>query len=249
MKISLITVVLNNAETLKTTLDSVLGQTYGEIEYIVVDGVSSDGSLDIISQYRHHITTFISEPDKGLYDALNKGIGLASGDVVGFIHADDFYASEHVIASVAEAFEKTGADAVYGDLVYVHKDNTDKVIRYWKSSPFHPAKLKRGWMPPHPTFFVKRERYQKHGLFDTSFRIAADYDLMLRLLGQHRISAVYVPEVFVRMRLGGVSNRSLKNVLRKMKEDLRAMRKNEVGGFFTLFLKNTSKLGQFFLRR
>lgn len=249
MKISLITVIFNNAETLKATIDSVVKQSYSNIEYIIVDGVSTDGSLDIINQHKDKITTFISEPDKGLYDALNKGIRLATGDVVGFIHADDLYASDRIIAQVAKAFEVTGADAVYGDLYYVQKDNPDKIIRYWKSNPFQYSLLKKGWMPPHPTFFVKRELYHRYGMFDTRYRIAADYDLMLRFLGKYRITATYVPEVFIRMRMGGVSNRSLKNIVCKMKEDYSAITRNDVGNLFTLLLKNISKFNQFFRRK
>jgi glycosyltransferase len=190
----------------------------------------------------------VSEPDRGIYDALNKGIARASGDVLGFLHADDLYADRSVLARVAEAFSDPSVDAVFGDLVYVDKANTESVIRYWQAGEYTPSKLRQGWMPPHPTLYLRRELYERHGGFDTSFRIAADYDFMLRVLKGIGGKVVYLPHVLVRMRVGGASNRSVQNILRKSAEDLRALRNNGIGGVGTLALKNGSKVTQF-LRR
>ncbi|RRS30905.1 MAG: family 2 glycosyl transferase [Epsilonproteobacteria bacterium (ex Lamellibrachia satsuma)] len=246
MKISIITSVYNNKETIAEAIESVLSQTYDNIEYIVVDGASADGTMDVIKQYADKITTFVSEPDNGIYDGLNKGVALATGDVVGFLHSDDLFEDEHVVAKIAEAFQESKADSIYGDLTYVSKEDTSKVVRFWKSGIFSINKLKRGWMPPHPTFYVKREVYEKYGAFDTSFKIAADYDSILRFLGKEKISTHYIPEVLIKMRVGGASNKSLKNLIQKSREDLRAMKNNGVGHAGSLFVKNASKVPQFF---
>ena len=245
MKISIITSVYNNQETIAEAMDSVLSQTYTDIEYIIIDGGSTDDTVNIIKSYQNRIAVFISEPDKGIYDGLNKGIKLATGDVIGFLHSDDLYENNTVIEQVAQAFIENEIDSVYGDLTYVNKSDPTKVIRYWKSGEFTLNKLRRGWMPPHPTFFVKRAIYQQHGQFDTSFKIAADYDLMLRFLGKYKISTDYIPNVLIKMRVGGESNKSLKNVIRKSTEDLQAMRNNNIGGFLSLIFKNLSKVKQF----
>ena len=246
MKISIITSVYNNQETIAEAMESVLGQTYSNIEYIIVDGGSTDGTVDIIKSYQERLGAFISEPDKGIYDGLNKGIKLATGEVIGFLHSDDLYENNTVIEKVAQAFKNNALDSVYGDLTYVNKTDPDKVIRYWKSGEFTLKKLHQGWMPPHPTFFVKRVIYEQLGLFDTSFKIAADYDVMLRFLGKNKITTQYIPYVLIKMRVGGASNKSLKNIILKSKEDLKAMKNNEMGGFFSLVFKNLSKLQQFF---
>ncbi len=246
MKISIITSVYNNKETIAEAIESVLSQTYENIEYIVVDGASTDGTVEVIQRYADRIDTFVSEPDKGIYDGLNKGVALATGDVVGFLHSDDLFEDEHVIAKIADAFKKRHVDSIYGDLTYVSKEDTGNVVRFWKSGAFTPGKLKRGWMPPHPTFYVKREVYEKYGAFDTGFKIAADYDTVLRFLGREKISTHYIPEVLVKMRVGGASNKSLKNLVQKSREDLRAMKNNGVGHVGSLFMKNASKVPQFF---
>ena len=229
-------------------MESVLGQTYSNIEYIIVDGGSTDGTVDIIKSYQERLGAFISEPDKGIYDGLNKGIKLATGEVIGFLHSDDLYENNTVIEKVAQAFKNNALDSVYGDLTYVNKTDPDKVIRYWKSGEFTLKKLHQGWMPPHPTFFVKRAIYEQQGLFDTSFKIAADYDVMLRFLGKNKITTQYIPYVLIKMRVGGASNKSLKNIILKSKEDLKAMKNNEMGGVFSLVFKNLSKLQQFFCK-
>lgn len=246
MKISIITSVFNNKETIAEAIESVLSQTYAKIEYIVVDGASTDGTVDVIEQYSKNIDTFVSEPDKGIYDGLNKGIALATGDIIGFLHSDDLFENECVVTKIVEAFKKKHADSIYGDLTYVSKEDTSHVVRFWKSGMFTLAKLKRGWMPPHPTFYVKREVYKKYGAFDTSFKIAADYDSILRFLGREKISTYYMPEVCVKMRVGGASNKSIRNLVQKSKEDLRAMKNNGVGNVGSLFVKNASKVPQFF---
>jgi len=227
----------------------VLSQTYDNIEYIVVDGASKDGTVEVIQKYGDKITTFVSEPDKGIYDGLNKGIALATGDVVGFLHSDDLFEDEHVVTKIAEAFKVEDVDSVYGDLIYVNKDDISRVVRYWKSGAFGLSKLQNGWMPPHPTFYVKRKVYKMHGAFDTTFKIAADYDSILRFLGREGITTRYIPEVLVKMRVGGESNKSIRNIVMKTKEDIRAMRNNCVGGTITLIYKNISKIPQFFKRK
>jgi glycosyltransferase len=249
MKISVITSVYNNKETIAEAIESVLSQTYDNIEYIVVDGASKDGTVDVIQKYADKITTFVSEPDKGIYDGLNKGVALATGAVVGFLHSDDLFQDEHVVAKIAEAFKSGDVDSIYGDLIYVSKEDTSKVVRYWKSGAFGLRKLQNGWMPPHPTFYVKRKVYEDFGAFDTCFKIAADYDSILRFLGREGITTRYIPEVLVKMRVGGASNRSLKNIIMKTKEDVRALQNNNVGHLGTLIAKNFSKIPQFFKRK
>jgi len=245
MKISIITSVYNNQETIAEAIESVLSQSYPDIEYIIVDGGSTDNTLSIIKSYQDRLGAFISEPDNGIYDGLNKGINLATGDVIGFLHSDDLYQDNTVIEKVVQAFINNATDSVYGDLTYVNKIDPSKIIRFWQSGKFTLTKLNYGWMPPHPTFFVKCSIYQQYGVFDTSFKIAADYDLMLRFLGKVKISTFYIPSVLIKMRVGGASNKSLKNVIRKSTEDLRAMRNNQIGGWISLVVKNLSKLGQF----
>ena len=246
LKISIITSVYNNKETIAEAIESVLSQTYDNIEYIVVDGASTDGTVEVINAYADKVTTFVSEPDRGIYDGLNKGIRLATGDVVGFLHSDDLFQDNEVVSKIAQAFKAHNVDSIYGDLTYVRKTDTTKIVRYWESGLFELKKLSYGWMPPHPTFYVKREIYTQHGTFDTSFKIAADYDAMLRFLGREKITTHYIPEIFVKMRVGGESNKSLKNLLKKSQEDLRALRNNNVGHLYTLLFKNLSKVPQFF---
>jgi len=208
----------------------------------VQDGGSQDDTVTIARAYQANC---ISEGDKGLYDAMNKGIQRASGDIVGILNSDDFYAGDQVLVRVQEAFQDPNIKAVYGDLDYVDPEDTGKVIRKWRSGPYERDRFRYGWMPPHPTFFVRRELYDQYGLFDLSFRTSADYELMLRFLYKHRVPAVYLPKVLVKMRAGGVSNSSFRHRLYANKEDRRAW---EVNGlkphFFTTWLKPVRKLGQ-----
>jgi len=249
MKISIITSVYNNKDYISDALESVLNQSYPNIEYIVIDGASTDGTTKIIKSYGNKITKFISEPDEGIYDGLNKGIHLATGDVIGFLHADDFYLHDHVVEMVVEYFQEHDCDGVYGDLMYVDKEQTNKIVRYWKSGKFKGVNLKKGWMPPHPAFFIKREVYDKFGVFDTDFKISADYDFMLKILSSENFTACYLPNVLYVMRIGGASNKGIKNLWKKSKEDLRALKQNGVGSLVSLFMKNVSKIPQFFRKR
>jgi len=243
MKVSIIVSVFNNKSTVADAINSIISQDYDDIECIVVDAGSTDGTVEIIKGFGDRINTFISEPDRGIYDGLNKGISLATGDVIAFLHSDDVYAHETVISNVVGFFDND-TQGVYGDLVYTDKVDMSKVFRYWKSCDFSPSLLSKGWMPPHPTLFLRCEVYQKYGTFDTSFKIAGDYDFMLRIL-KDNIVVKYLPQVVYKMRVGGESNRSIKNILNKSKEDLRAMRKNEINNpFFALFYKNMSKIMQ-----
>jgi len=245
MKFSIITTVLNNREHVESCIRSVLNQSYDDIEYLVIDGCSLDGTTEIIDRYRSGIAKFVCEPDDGIYDALNKGIKAATGDVIGILHADDFYEHEKVVESVVKCMETEDVDSCYGNLLYVSKTDTNKIIRFWKSSPYRQGQFRNGWMPPHCTFFAKKWVYEKYGLFRTDFKIAADYELMLRFLEKHRISTYHIDDVLIRMRVGGVSNRRLGNILQKSYEDYRAWKVNGLhGGLSAVFLKNISKLPQ-----
>ncbi len=226
-------------------LRSVHGQRWGAVEHIVVDGGSTDGSLAVLDTHKAGIAKMVSEPDRGIYDALNKGIRMASGDVIGFMHADDEFASPRALDRIAAAFDDPDVGAVYGDLVYVRKSDTSRVVRYWRAGEYQRNHLTHGWMPPHPTFYVRKDIYQRLGAFDTRYKIAADYENMLRILWRGRVRAAYVPEVLVRMRVGGASNMSLFNMLHKSREDYAAMRENGIGGLQALLLKNVAKLPQF----
>lgn len=249
MKVSVITAVLNGKGSLEQCMISVFGQTYQDIEYIIVDGGSVDGTLDVIKKYEQRIYRWTSNSDKGIYEALNKGLKMASGEIVGFLHADDFYAHEAVIEKVVADMSSKGADSCYGDLLYVDKKNTGKTVRYWRSGACGEGCFERGWMPPHPTFFARRELYERYGYFDVNFRISADYELMLRFLKRYKISTSYIPEVLVKMRMGGASNRNLKNLLMKTTEDYRAWEANGLQRkFYTIPLKNILKIPQFFRR-
>ena len=247
VKISIITVTYNSAQTLEDTIQSVLSQTYPNVEYIIVDGKSTDNTLAVIEKYKGKISKFVSEKDDGLYHAINKGIKLATGDIVGILHANDFYLDTNVLTNIAETFEKTNAEAVYADLYYVDKDNTDKIIRTWKSGNYKASNFLWGWMPPHPTFFLKKDIYTKYGTFNTTLRSAADYEIMLRLLFKHKIKVSYLPEFIVKMRVGGQSNASVKNRVKANNEDRQAWKLNELKPyFFTLTLKPLRKIAQFF---
>ncbi len=244
MKISIITVTYNSSKHITSAIQSVLAQSYPNIEYILIDGASTDNTMEIVDQFRNRIQVVSSEKDRGMYDAINKGIALATGDIVGLLHSDDMLEEKDTVANIVECFGASKADFVYGDLMYVNKRNINQVIRYWKSGSFSRKKLMLGWMPPHPTVYVRRELLQNNGDYDLTFSIAADYDWMLRLLTK-KIKVAYLPKVLVRMRMGGASNKSLGNILVKMNDDLRALHKNSFGGWYTLLFKNLRKLNQF----
>jgi glycosyltransferase involved in cell wall biosynthesis len=248
MKISIITVSYNSASTIKDTIESVLNQTYKDVEYIIVDGQSTDETLTILKSYGSKISTLVSEKDKGLYDAMNKGIGLATGDVIGILNSDDFYANREVLSHVAALFDNH-TEGVYADLVYVSAEDPKKIVRTWKSGNYTAGDFLKGWMPPHPTFFVRRSVYEKYGRFTDQLKSAADYELMLRFIHKHKITLAYLPEVTVHMRAGGKSNASVKNRIRANKEDRRAWKMNDLKpGPFTFIRKPLSKLTQFLKR-
>ncbi|HKC68552.1 MAG TPA: glycosyltransferase family 2 protein [Bacteroidia bacterium] len=245
-KISIITVTYNSAQTLEQTIQTVLAQDYPNIEYVIVDGKSKDNTVTIIEKYKDRISTFVSEKDDGLYHALNKGIALATGDIIGILHADDFYIDNTVVSKIAETFAANKADAVYADLYYIDKDNTDKIMRTWRSGEYKMTNFLWGWMPPHPTFFVKREIYQKYGAFNLTLRTSADYEIMLRLLYRHKIKAAYLQKFIIKMRVGGQSNASVKNRVKANNEDRMAWKLNDIKPyFFTLTLKPLRKVVQF----
>ncbi|MER8548327.1 glycosyltransferase [Mesorhizobium sp. M1169] len=246
VKFSIITAVLNREATLAEALESLAEQRYDDYEHIVQDGGSTDGTLRILNNYAGPKQHLVSESDHGIYDALNRALARSTGDFIGLLHSDDRLAHPDVLLRVAQCFESSGADAVYGDLDYVSAMDTSRVIRRWRSGEYHPSRLRRGWMPPHPALFLKRHVIEKWGGYDTTYRIAADYDSILRYFGKGNISAVWIPEVLVKMRVGGESNRSLERILRKSYEDYRALRLNGIGGIRTLVSKNIGKLGQFF---
>jgi glycosyltransferase involved in cell wall biosynthesis len=223
MKISIVTVCYNSAHTIGDTLRSVRDQTHGNIEHIIVDGQSSDTTLNVIATEGAHVARLVSEKDKGIYDAMNKGIGFATGEVVGFINADDFYASVDALAKVAAVFNDPDVGACYGDLCYVGQENTSTLVRYWKSSEFHSGAFEFGWCPPHPTFFVRRGVYQRFGDFDLSYKIAADVELMMRFLEVRKIRTKYIPAVLVKMRMGGTTNKNLRNIVLQNREVLQAL--------------------------
>jgi len=227
MKISIITACYNSASTIRDTLKTIEMQTHKDIEHIVIDGGSTDGTLEILNEYRENIAYLVSEPDEGLYEAMNKGIKKATGDVIGLLHSNDLFANEHSLSYVVNALADLTIDACYGDLVYVQPENINKVARYWKSRSFTPDLIYKGFMPAHPTFYVRKEIHEKYSmLFDVSYKLAADYEVLLRLLGTHKIRTQYIPNVMVKMRLGGTTNKSIKNIINQNKEILRALKQH-----------------------
>jgi glycosyltransferase involved in cell wall biosynthesis len=246
--ISIVTVVLNRAAMIQGCIESVLGQRV-LAEHIVVDGGSTDGTLEVIKGCRTSVARVIPGPDRGVYDAMNKGILAAAGDVIGILNADDFYAHGDVLAKVEEVFNDEAVDSCYGDLVYVDAADTGRVVRSWRAGPYDVNRFYMGWMPPHPTFFVRRAVYEKYGLFNLSLGSSADYELMLRFLVKHRITSRYIPEILVKMRVGGMSNASLANRLRANRMDRFAWRVNGLRPDpWTILLKPISKLHQYWRR-
>lgn len=228
MKVSVITVSYNSAATIADTVRSVASQTHPDIEHLVIDGRSTDDTVQVVEAHRHPNLVLSSEPDKGIYDAMNKGLSRATGEVIGFLNADDFYADDDVVARVAKAFEDDPSiEACFGDLLYVTEDN-HSVVRYWKSHPFFIGSFARGWSPAHPTFYIRRSALERLGGFDLSYRLAADTELMMRYLEKGGVRAAYIPHVQVRMRVGGATNRSLRNIFRQNQEILRALKQNAV---------------------
>lgn len=239
MRISLITATYNSGRVLRTTLESVLKQTYSDIEYIIIDGASKDNTMDLVHEYEPLFNgriKWLSEPDKGIYDAMNKGIRMATGDIVGIINSDDFYHRTDVLSRVAEAFEEPGVQAVYGDVRFVHPGDLDKTIRYYSSKVFSPKLFRYGFMPAHPTFFTYKKYFEEFGYYETNYKIAADYELLVRFLYVHKLQAKYLPLDFMKMRTGGVSTASVRSNILLNKEIVRACRENGLWTCFPLLL-------------
>ena len=249
LKISIITVSFNSVITIKDTIKSVISQDYNNIEYIIIDAGSNDGTIDVIKEYEEHISYFSSEYDNGIYEGMNKGIAAAKGDVIGIINSDDFYPNSFVISNVVKTFEKKRCDAVYGDLLYVKFFDINKIVRYWQAGEYTVKKIKNGWMLPHPTFFVKKYLYDKYGYYNTDLKTAADYEMILKLLYRYNVKTIYIPMILVTMRIGGASNSSILNRIRANKEDGLAWTKNQLNKPILIRIKKPlQKVKQFFLR-
>ena len=250
IKVSIITVSFNSVATIPDTINSVVNQSYPNIEYIIIDGASSDGTRDVINSYGQKITKFTSESDNGIYDALNKGIKLASGDIVGILNSDDFFYNSMVIEKIVKAFIDNRIDAVIGDVQFVDPVQTSKVVRYYSSKKFNLSKFRFGFMPPHPSFYVKRELFEKLGYYKTDYKIAADYELLLRFLSIHGIKCKYLGIPFVSMRTGGVSNKSISSNITLNKEIARACRENGLRtNYLFIYSKYITKVFEFFGNR
>lgn len=246
MKLSIITVCLNSAATIADTIKSVLQQRFKDYEYIIFDGGSTDQTISIVKSFGDKIS-LIRGNDKGIFDAMNQAIGYASGDFIGILNSDDFYNHPDVLTKVANTFDTTGTDSVYGDLLYVQRHNTEKIHRIWKAGAFDIRKFKFGWSVPHPTFFVRKKVYERYGVFDNTFKISGDYELVLRLLYKHGVSTAYIPDVLVKMRNNGNSDGNLKKRITSLMEDYSAWKKNGLKpGFYTIPLKPTRKIPQLF---
>lgn len=231
MKVSIITVSYNSAGTLADTIHSVLAQTYKNIEYIVIDGGSVDGTLKILTQYEPMFEgrmRWISKKDHGIYDAMNKGIAMATGDIVGILNSDDFFTSDNVIEKILPSFRKDNVDAVYGDVHFVREDNLNKTVRYYSSRMFRPFWLRFGFMPAHPSFYARKNVYEKAGGYKTDYQIGSDFEMMVRLFCGQGINAVYIPLDFVTMRTGGASTKNMRSRTILLREDIRACRENGI---------------------
>ena len=251
MKISIITVSYNSENFIESCINSIISQSYKDIEYIIIDGSSKDNTLNIVKRYSRYVSTIISEPDKGMYDAMNKGLKIAKGEIIGFLHSDDIYHNADVLSKVVNVFKNNSSiGACYADLIYVKKTNTSKIVRYWKSSKFISGSFSKGWCPPHPTFFVRKSVYERYGNFDLKYPIVSDVELMMRLLEVHNIQTQYLNEVWIKMRLGGLSNKNFKSILNQNQDILRALRSHTLTSNIVIFAiyKIFSRLKQFFQR-
>jgi len=246
MKVSIITATFNSISSIHETFISIDSQDYNDIEWIVIDGASTDGTIDYLKSIEPKISKWVSEKDNGIYDALNKGLELASGDVIGFLHSDDVFANEKIISNIAKLFQEQQIGGVYGDLEYISQNENKNVIRKWKSNNFDSNEIWKGWMPPHPTLFLKREIYEKFGNFDEKMKISADYDFILRIMKSPEIYYHYFPTVITKMKIGGASS-SVRNIKQKMKEDMLALKKNNINHPYRVIIqKNLAKVSQFF---
>jgi len=248
MKVSIITAAYHDVKTIEGCINSVAKQTHSDVEHIIIDGGSTDGTVEVIKRYGDKIAYWVSEHDLGIYDAMNKGIKVASGEVIGILNADDFYADVKVIENIVKAISENNVDSCYGDLVYVSRNDVNRIVRYWKSGEFEKQKFEYGWMPPHPTFFCKREIYDKYGHFNLEFPLAADYELMLRFLYKYGVTTMYIPKVLVKMRTGGTS-RPGKYTLGSIKENYKAWKINDLKYPPTMLLKPVKKIFQWLSRK
>jgi glycosyltransferase len=247
-KISIITATYNSEKFIYSTVASVNKQTYPFVEHIFVDGASSDKTIAIIKKNSCRENTIVSEPDKGIYDALNKGIEIASGNIIGFLHSDDEFFNDKVLDRIAEIFvQNPNLDIIFGDLIYVSSKNSNKVVRRWIGNNYSKSKLEHGWMPAHPTFFMKTDHYKKFGGFDINYDISADYDAMIRYLYVHQLNSLYLPFIFTKMRLGGESNKSIERIFTKTREDIQILKSHKLNYLKGIIWKNISKIYQFFL--
>ncbi len=246
MKVTIITVVYNGRAFIADCIESVLRQSYTDTEYIIVDGGSADGTVELIHSYGSRICRFVSEKDLGIYDAMNKGIAMATGDIIGILNADDFFSGDDILEKIVGTFTATGTDIVYGNLFYISRKNSARIVRKWTGRPYHDKLFASGWMPAHPTFYARKELFDRYGGYDLAYGSAADYELMLRFMHKFRVKASYLPAVFVRMRTGGVSNSSIRNRLKSMVSDYRAMHRNEIRyPLLVILMKLLRKLKQY----
>ena len=244
LKISLITVTFNAGDTIQRCIESVINQTFKNIEYIIIDGGSTDNTVQNINRYEKYIQHFSSGPDQGIYDAMNKGIAFATGSVVGMLNADDFFADNGILADVATVFEDQNVQALYGDLDFVN--HMGNIFRKWRSGSYKPGIFNRGWMPPHPTFYCRRELFNKYGFYSLEYGTAADYELMARFMHKHHLNPFYLEKVMVKMKVGGASNKNLSSRVKGLLNDFKAMRKNGISlPLAAVFLKRARKLGQY----
>ena len=251
MKISIITATFNRGHFIESCVLSILRQDIKDVELIIIDGLSTDSTFEKLRPLikKNKNIKFYSETDSGIYDALNKGIDKANGEIIGFLHSDDVFYNSEVLKKIIYKFKNHDIDGLYGNLEYVEKIDTNKVVRFWESCAFNNNLLRKGWAPPHPTLFLKSNIYKKHGKFDLKFKISADYDFMLRIFKDDSLKFEYIPRVITRMRTGGVSNKNIKNIFIKTFEDFKAIRKNKIGSVGTLLRKNTSKIKQFYKKQ
>ena len=246
MKVSIITAAFNSSDTIKDTLQSIDAQSYNNIEHIIIDGLSTDNTIKIVERFKHN-KIILSEKDNGIYDAMNKGIKKATGDIIGILNSDDLYVDNLVIKKIVNVFQEKKVDCVHAELYYVKKDNTNQIVRHWKSTDFIYGDFKKGWHPAHPTFFVRREIYEKYGLFNLNFQLAADFELMLRFLERYQITTAYLSEPIVRMRLGGATSKNIRNIIKQNFECYKAFKVNGIKVPFLYFLSRLlPKFKQFF---
>ena len=246
LRMSIVTATYNSEKTIVHTLKSLKRQNYPNMQHILIDGCSTDNTFEFARKYALQNSISISEPDTGIYNALNKGIGLADGDIIGFLHSDDVYASNDILLNVANIFADTQCDLVYGDLEIVRENDVTKVVRKWRAREFKKSWFRYGWMPPHPTVFVRRDVYKRFGIFDERYKISGDYEFLLRVMFLHNVNSFYLNKNLVCMRDGGISNRSIKNLFKKTLEDMRAMRAHGLNPVVGILGKNLIKIPQFF---